>query len=138
MNVACHIKVSSAMFHKSMQRMVASLVLCVVVWSFVAPFALAAAGDSTPECCRRTGKHQCKSGTQGIVVAGDGGPVFRANSPDCPYRTQIATPTGSARPQYVTASALLLQSSDFVLTTPSPFVGCDAGESDRPRGPPIV
>lgn len=137
-SVVCHITVWCAKFHKSMRRVVASLVLCVVAWSFLAPLALAAAGDPTPACCRRTGKHHCKSGSQRIVVVDDGIPVFWANSPDCPYRTQIATPTVSARPQYATTSALLLHSSDFVLTTLSPFVSRDASASDRPRGPPIV
>ena len=40
-----------------MRRFVASLVLSLMAWSFVAPMALALTGNDAPACCRRNGKH---------------------------------------------------------------------------------
>jgi hypothetical protein len=42
-----------------MRRMVATLVLSVTVWSFLAPLAVALTGTAASACCRRSGKHHC-------------------------------------------------------------------------------
>lgn len=43
-----------------MRRAVASCVVGVPLWGFVAPLALAVTTDTTPACCRRNGKHHCQ------------------------------------------------------------------------------
>ena len=75
----------------SMRRLIASLVLCLFTWTCVAPLALASAGDSTPACCRRNGKHHCMSGTTGMMVSSEKAPAFRAFHSCCPFRSTVAT-----------------------------------------------
>ena len=82
---------------KSMRRVIASFVLCIVAWTCVAPLALASAGNSTPACCRRNGKHHCMSGMSGMMVSDEKGPVFRAFPSCCPFRSTIATPSSAGQ-----------------------------------------
>jgi hypothetical protein len=76
-----------------MRRVLSSLLVSVLAWSFVAPIALALTTDSTPACCRRNGKHHCMSGMTGMMVSGENVPVFRAFLACCPFRSTIATPS---------------------------------------------
>ena len=124
-------------FCNNMRRIVASLVLSVIVWSFVAPIAMGVTGPGTPVCCRRNGKHHCASGMSGMAGASiDDPPSFRANSPVCPYRSQIGTPTGIARPQSQAVSTMQPPSASFVsgvdcLSFDPHLVSCNSQ-----RGPP--
>jgi hypothetical protein len=121
----------------SMRRIVASLVLGVMALSFVAPTALGATRTATPVCCRRNGKHHCASETSGVVAGITGDlPRIQANSSNCPYRLQVATPTGVARPQSPKLSTLQPSSASFIAVVDcfffeSPFVTCNSQ-----RGPP--
>jgi hypothetical protein len=119
----------------SMRRIVASLVLGVMALSFVAPMALGATRTATLVCCRRNGKHHCASETSG-VVAGPTDPSFQANSSDCPYRLQIATPTGVARPQSPALSTLQPPSASFVAIADCLFFESRLTTCNSQRGPP--
>jgi hypothetical protein len=118
-----------------MRRLVASFVLSMVAWGSLAPLALAATGNATPACCRRNGKHHCM-GTSGMAASGDGDASFRANPPDCPFRSQIAAPTNLAQPQHPIASTLPLPSAPFVSIADFPLLSACSSASDRQRGPP--
>ena len=89
-----------------MRRFLAIFVLAAVSCGLVTPAAWAAAGDDTPACCRRDGKHHCHSGMAGMANMSDGmsasasddgnnGPALSVTSPRCPMHPQIAT---SAQP----------------------------------------
>lgn len=99
----------------TMRRIVASLALVLMAWSFSAPMALGLAGTAAAACCRRNGKHHCASEMSGMAaLSADDLPSFRANSPDCPYRSQIATPTGVAHPQSPAVITLQTPSASVV------------------------
>lgn len=120
-----------------MRRIVASFVLSVMALSFVAPTALGATRTATPVCCRRNGKHHCASETSRVVAGPtDDLPSFQGNSSDCPYRSQIGTPTVVAHPQSPALSTLQPPSVRFVA-----IVDCFVCESrlatcNSQRGPP--
>lgn len=120
-----------------MRRVVASLVLSLMAWTFAAPIALALTGKDTPACCRRNGKHQCLSGKSGMVSPStDDLPVFRAKSSNCPHQSQIATPTGVAQKQSSSVSVLELPRTVLILTVDSPFFDSRLVSSSSERGPP--
>jgi hypothetical protein len=120
-----------------MWRLVASLVLSVMAWSFVAPMALAVTGNDMPACCRRNGKHHCMSGMSAMAaMSSDAVPGFRASSPGCPYRSQTATPTSSARPQMPAVSALRQPSSTLLSAGECAFLKSHAATFNWQRGPP--
>ena len=120
-----------------MRRLVASLVLSLMAWSFVAPMALALTGNDAPACCRRNGKHQCLSGKSGMVsTSSDDLPVFRAKSSSCPYQSQIATPTGVAQKQSSSVSDLQRPCTALILTVDSRFFDSRLVFSNSERGPP--
>jgi hypothetical protein len=101
-------------FCNNMRRIVASLVLSLIAWSFVAPIAMGVTGPSAAACCRRNGKHHCASGMSGMAgMSIDDLPSCRANSPLCPYRSHIGTFTRIARPQSQTVSTLRPPSASF-------------------------
>ena len=79
-----------------MRRIVASLVLSVMAWSFLAPMALALTGNDSPACCRRNGKHHCMSVVSGAVASDGDSPAFRVLPSRCPYGSEIATQTVAA------------------------------------------
>jgi len=123
----------------SMRRIVANLVLAVMAWSFVAPMALAAAGSDTPACCRRDGKHHCMSGMSGMAgISNDGVLSFRAAPSDCPYRSQVATPTGVAHPQDPTVSAAKLASASLLPAANSRAFKSLSSSCNFQRGPPAL
>ncbi len=120
-----------------MRRFLASFVLSAMVWSFVAPIALGVTGTVTPSCCRRNGKHHCTSGTSGIAgMSADDLPGVRANSFDCPYRSQIGTPTGIAQPQSQTVSTLRPPSASFDSGVDCLFFNSRLATCNSQRGPP--
>jgi hypothetical protein len=122
-----------------MRRIVASLVLSVMAWSLVAPAAMGVTGTAAAACCRRNGKHHCASGISGMaVVSTDDLPSFRANSPDCPYRSQIATPTGIAQPQSPAVITLQPLPASFVAMVDCLFFGSRLATSNSQRGPPVL
>ena len=110
-NVVCHTTRWCARFHKSMRRVVASFVLCIATWSLVAPLALVAAGDSTPACCRRDGKHRCMMAMSGFVSNSDGNAVFRNKPADCPYRANPAQLTHPKSALPIAAVSMWLSST---------------------------
>jgi hypothetical protein len=121
----------------NMPRFLASFVLSVMVWSFVAPIALGVTGTITPACCRRNGKHHCTSGTSGIAgMSADDLPSFRVNSSDCPYRSQIGTPTAIAQPQSQAVSTLQPPSASFVSGVDSLSFNSRLATCNSQRGPP--
>ena len=82
----------------SMQRLIASLMLCIFAWGPLSPLATATAGDTIPACCRRDGKHHCMM--MAAMVAGQGGSARVGTRPDpCPYRSLKAIPAAVAHPQ---------------------------------------
>jgi len=117
-----------------MRRLVASLVIAVMAWSFVGPAALAATGRDAPACCRRSGKHHCMSGTS--AVSPDGLASLRAGPSDCRYRSQIATPTGVPRAQSPTISALELPFLALLLAVESRLSDSRLATCNSQRGPP--
>jgi hypothetical protein len=123
-----------------MRRIVASLVLSVMAWSFVAPAAMGLTGTATAACCRRNGKHNCASGTSGMagMSIGDQLPSFQANSPDCQYRSQIATPTGIAQLQNPAVITLQPPSTSFVAVVDSVVFGSRLATCNSQRGPPAL
>jgi len=120
-----------------MRRFVASLVLSVMAWSFVAPMASALTGTDVPACCRRDGKHHCMAGMSGMSATSTDGPFsFRSSSSVCPYRSRIAAPAGLAHPQSPVDSTL-----QPPLATVIAIVDCVSFESrlttsNSQRGPP--
>jgi hypothetical protein len=124
-------------FCNNMRRIVASLVLSVIAWSFVAPLAMGVTGPGAAACCRRNGKHHCASGMSGMAgVSIDDLPSFRANSPVCPYRSQIATPTGIAQPQSQAVSTLQPPSVSFFSGVDCLFFNSRLATCNSQRGPP--
>lgn len=122
-----------------MRRIIASLVLWVMAWSLVAPAAMGVTGTAAAACCRRNGKHHCASGISGMAgVSTDDLPSFRANSPNCPYRSQIATLTGIARPQNPAVITLQPPSATFVAIADCLFFGSRLTTCNSQRGPPTL
>src|SRR5208283_751833 len=113
---------------------VASLVLALIAWGFVAPMALALTGNNAAACCRRNGKHHCMTGM--TRISSDGLPNFRTKSSECPYRSQIATPSGVAQQQSSRVSAFELPCTILVLAVDSRFFDSRLVTSNSQRGPP--
>jgi len=120
-----------------MQRLIASLILCIVAWGPLSPLATATAGDPIPACCRRDGKHHCMM--MAAMVAAEGGSTRVGTRPDpCPYRSLKAVPAAVAHPQarLVTSRGAgsvgqISLNYHFVAEAPLPlFVS--------PRGPPQI
>jgi hypothetical protein len=121
-----------------MRRFVANVVLSLMAGSFLAPIALAVRGSETPACCRRDGKHHCMSGMSGMqTVSTDGLPSLGANSSNCPYRSQAATPAGMVRPQNPAVSKLRLPSSIILPVVDSLLSESCPVARNSERGPPI-
>jgi hypothetical protein len=124
-------------FCNSMRRIVASLVLSVIAWGFVAPIAMGLTGPGAAACCRRNGKHHCASVMSGMAgMSIDDLPNFRANSPVCPYRSQIATPTCIAQSQSPAVITLQPPSATFVAVVDCLFFGSRLATCNSQRGPP--
>lgn len=121
-------------FTERMRQLVASFVFLVIGWNCVAPVASGAARTATPACCRRSGAHQCMSGT--ARTAGEELPSFRATSSDCPYRSPGATPTGVARPQSPALSTGHSPSTSLVSTANGVLVESRLTAGNSQRGPP--
>jgi len=121
-----------------MRRFVASLVLSLMAWSFVAPMALALTGKDVPACCRRNGKHHCQMAGMSAMAAplADGVPSFSSHSSECPYRSQKATPTGTAAPHTEIISTQELPLTDFVSASDSRLRYAQSSTGNSQRGPP--
>jgi hypothetical protein len=119
-----------------MRRYVAALVLGVFAWSFFAPVALAVATDTTPACCRRTGKHHCMSGTSGVMSTGDKGPEFRTSPSCCPYHSETATPTPIARVERSRTITHCIAYQILAVKAESARLLSDIHSDISPRGPP--
>jgi hypothetical protein len=74
------------------------------------------------------------SGT--AAMSADELPSFRARPSDCPYRSQIATPSGVAQAQNPTISALELPFATFHLAVDSFFSDSRLATCNSQRGPP--
>ena len=82
-----------------MRRLIASLVLCLIAWGPLSSLAVATVGDPVPACCRRGGVHHCATSKAAMVPVNDGSAAVHTVPDPCPYRSQRATPSASARPQ---------------------------------------
>lgn len=117
-----------------MRRVLSSLLLGVLVWSFLAPLALALTTNAPASCCRRNGKHHCISGMS--VVASDAQQPAVRTIPSCPYRSQIATPSVVGRLEtsrattHISLSAILVLQADFLVA------GSCSHSRIPQRGPP--
>jgi hypothetical protein len=122
---------------KRWQRLFVSLVLSVMVWTFVGPVAMGVMGTVTPGCCRRNGKHHCASGMSGMAgISTDSRLDFRASSSDCPHRSQIGTPTGATQPHNYSASTSRLPHASFTAAVKCLFFSSCFSTSNSQRGPP--
>jgi hypothetical protein len=74
-----------------MRRVLSGFLLGALVWSFVAPLALALPTSAPASCCRRNGEHHCTSAAFG--AANDQQPGIRSVPSCCPYHSQIAART---------------------------------------------
>src|SRR6266446_1830183 len=120
-----------------MRRTVARFVLSVTVWSLLAPLAFGVTGTAPSACCRRNGKHHCMSGTSGMSgMSTDDLSGLRANSSDCPYRSQLATRSDIAQPQVPAVSALRRPSTSFVAVVDSLVFEASLVTCNSQRGPP--
>src|SRR6267143_4253709 len=122
-----------------MRRTVALFVLSVTVWSFLAPLAFGITGTAPSACCRRNGKHHCMSGTPGLSgMSTDDLPDLRANSSDCPYRSQIATRSDIAQPQAPAVSTLRRPSTSLVAVADGLVFEPSLVTCNSQRGPPTL
>lgn len=119
-----------------MRRIFATFLLLLVAWGSVVPLAIAAAADPIPACCRKDGAHHCQMGMRN--VAQDGAAHFRAQLPDCPFRTQHAVPAVAAVLPWNTTSVSLHASSDPAFSAYRFLVASPIFGSVSQRGPPVV
>lgn len=120
-----------------MRRLVATFALSVMVWSFAAPLAFAATAVATPLCCRRSGMHKCANETSAMPgMSGNDVRGVRSNSPDCPYRSRIATPMGVAQSESATFSWLQPPSAGFIAVVDGFFFESPLATINGQRGPP--
>jgi hypothetical protein len=118
-----------------MRRLLSSVLLGVLAWSFVAPLALALTTSAPASCCRRNGKHHCMSGMSGMA-ADDHQPAFRTIPSYCPYRSQTAKTTIVVALE--TSRSTAYYSPVEVLAVRTDSVVVDSGSHARitQRGPP--
>jgi len=136
MRTICHSGLGCATFRETMRRVLASVVLGVLGWGFVAPFALALTAQATAVCCRRNGKHHCRLEATGGTASGDEQPAVRNAVSYCPYRSQIATPSVVARLE--ASGTTTHHSLSTILAVPTASLVADS-RSHSPitqRGPP--
>ena len=119
-----------------MRRVLASVVLGVLGWSFVAPFALALTEQATAVCCRRNGKHHCRLEATRRTASGDQPSVVRNAVSYCPYRCQIATPSVVARLEASGTSAHPALSAILAVPTESLVADSRSHSPITQRGPP--
>jgi hypothetical protein len=132
----CHASPGCATFRETMRRGLASLVLGVLGWSFVAPLALPLTAQATAVCCRRNGEHHCRAEAIGGAASSDEQPALRNALSFCPYRAQIATPSVVAR--LATSGTTAHHSPSTILAVPTASLFADS-HSHSPitqRGPP--
>ena len=123
---------------KRWQRPIVSLVLSVMVWTFVGPVAMGATGTITPSCCRRNGKHRCASGMSGMAgISSDYRLGFRESSSDCPYRSQIGAPTGAAQLNSYSVSTRRPPYGGSAAAVNCLFFSLRLSTSISQRGPPV-
>ena len=122
---------------KRWQRPFVSLVLSVMVWTFVGPVAMGATGTITPPCCRRNGKHPCASGMPGMAgISTEYRPGFRGSSSVCPYRSQIGAPTGAAQLNSYSVSTPRPPHAGLAAAVNCLFFSLRLSTSNSQRGPP--
>jgi hypothetical protein len=122
---------------KRWQRPFVSLVLSVMVWTFVGPVAMGVMEAVTPGCCRRNGKHHCASGMSGMAgISTDSRLGFRTSSSDCPHRSQIGTPTGAAQVHSYSVPTSRLPYAGFTAEVKCLFFSSRFSTSNSQRGPP--
>jgi hypothetical protein len=123
-------------FQNCMRRALASFVVGVLLWGFVAPPALAVTTDTAPACCRRNRKHHCLSGTARNGASNDRSPSLRGDASRCPYHAQLVARSFPARPHVAAAFVSALLSSGLLLVHDAASKKTLSASSLRPRGPP--
>jgi hypothetical protein len=73
----------------------------------------------------------------GMSNSSDDIPGFRASVPGCPYRSQIATPTGSASLQTPAFPGLHLHTATLGRPANRAFVESRLDSTNSERGPPV-
>jgi len=80
--------------HSFRLRAIAGVLLAFFFLPFLLPFCNVDSEAALPACCRRDGKHHCAmfahTGAPGITAST--GPVARAATPECPYRSRWLMP----------------------------------------------
>lgn len=118
-----------------MRRVLSSVLLGVLAWSFVAPLALALTTSAPASCCRRNGKHHCMSGIADMT-AGDL-PAFRTIPSRCPYRSQTATTSVVVALNTSRSTAYYSPSEVLAVRTDSVVVVSGSHSRITQRGPPL-
>ena len=122
-----------------MRRVLAAFLVAVLGLGGLIPLAVAAAGDTTPVCCRKDGKHHCQMTRAGERSSSDGQPRIQGSASDCPFHEQAGTqppiavgavPPSSQMPRLAISRSILL--SDFVILASDPI------SSGTLRGPPFL
>jgi hypothetical protein len=119
-----------------MRRFLASLVVGVLAWSFVAPLALALTTTTPALCCRRSGKHHCMSGMSGMAGPGNQQLAFQALPTRCPCCSQVATATVVARLAVSTTTTRYSPSEILTVSQDSLLVHSRFHSPITQRGPP--
>ncbi len=132
----------SSRTHSFRLRAIAGVLLAFFFLPFLLPFCNVNSEAALPACCRRDGKHHCAmfahTGAPGIIAST--GPIARAATPDCPYRSRLLMPL-VWRTLFVhrapvfsipTASSAALRVRTILIAQ-----RCEFG-SHRKRGPPSL
>jgi hypothetical protein len=119
------------------RRLLADLVLLVILWGYVAPAALGATEADLPACCRGNGKHHCAMASMANRGGGTA-PVFRANSPQCPYRLLGSVLHRSAMGEARKLFSLVLSAKDFFPQIDSNFYVSGDQIRASGRSPPAL
>ena len=122
----------------SMQRLLASLILCIVAWGPLSPLATATAGDPIPACCRRDGKHHCTMSGSTRTEMGATGVYWSKTQSRCPMcprmiRTNPRTQAGLSASAAVFAAII---SHPAVFSQTQSEYRVSAARSHQKRGPP--
>jgi hypothetical protein len=96
------------------RRFLANIVLLLILWGYVSPAALGATEANMPVCCRGSGKHHCVMAGM-VNRSGSATPIFRANSPRCPYLLMGSLLNRSSVAEAAKSFSLAISAKKFIL-----------------------
>ncbi len=112
-----------------MRRSLASLLLALLIGTFVLPFSQAK--QNVPACCRRGGQHHC------AASAGNDG--FRSTWPSCPFQRFVPLVSHSKTALRASAETLFIALHwHSTVTADSPDIAHRAAGNTQKRGPPLA